>query len=168
MTWQELQPSIPHRHGVPIDLGAEEQWANDQYVVHKRVHHSSKHDIPPMIHLSIRRQDREPCRDWRDFQRIKNQLAGPEWEAMEIYPAESRIVDMANQYHLWCFEFELGVGWTEGRLIATSAQTERLTPGAVQRDPERVDIKYGGLTPYKRMQEHNEKDDYMPKEANGD
>jgi hypothetical protein len=35
--------------------------------------------------------------DWRDLQRIKNQLVGPECEAVELYPAESRKVDTANQ-----------------------------------------------------------------------
>jgi len=165
MTWHELERSVPHRYGKPIDLGAEEQWANDQYVVNKRVHHSKEPDVPPMIHLSVRRQDREPARDWRDFQRIKNQLAGPEWEAVEIYPAESRIVDMANQFHLWCFQFSLGIGFTEGRLISNSYQTEMLTPGAVQRDPEPIDLRYGGLSKIKDIKAYNDVDDYMPKEA---
>ncbi len=40
-------------------------------------------------------------RDWRVLQRIKNDVAGPEREAIEICPAESRLVDTANQYHLW-------------------------------------------------------------------
>lgn len=165
MSWQELQPSTPYRNGVPIDLGAEEQWANDTYVVHKRVHKANDgSDLPPMIHLSIRRQDREPCRDWRDFQRIKNQLAGPEWEGVEIYPAESRIVDMANQYHLFCFQFHIDIGWDEGRLIGNQAQADATAPGAVQRNPEKIDLKYGGLTPLKKMKEHNAVNDYLPRE----
>lgn len=165
MTWRELERSVPHRQGKPVDLGAEEQWANDKYVVHKRVHKSDVPDVLPMIHLSIRRQDREPARDWRDLQRIKNQLAGPEYEGVEIYPAESRIVDMANQYHIWCFPFSLGIGWQEGRLIGRQAQADMLTPGAVQRDPEEIDLRYGGLTPLKKMKAYNDVDDYMPKEA---
>lgn len=55
----------------------------------------------PMVHLSIKRNDREPIHDWRDLQEIKNQLCGDECEAIELYPAESRRVDTANQYHLW-------------------------------------------------------------------
>lgn len=54
-----------------------------------------------MIHLSIKRLDREPIHDWRKLQQIKNELVGPEHEAVELYPAESRLVDSANQYHLW-------------------------------------------------------------------
>jgi hypothetical protein len=54
-----------------------------------------------MIWLSIKRLDKQPIHDWRDLQRIKNALVGPENEAVELYPAESRLVDTANQYHLW-------------------------------------------------------------------
>jgi hypothetical protein len=54
-------------------------------------------------HLSIKRLDKEPIHDWRDLQRIKNELIGEEYEAVELYPAESRLVDAANQYHLYAF-----------------------------------------------------------------
>lgn len=75
-------------------------WRNDTYQV------SVRNDVaapgwPRMIHLSIKRIDKQPVRDWRDMQEIKNQIVGPEHEAVEIYPAESRKVDCANQYHLW-------------------------------------------------------------------
>ena len=104
-----------------------------------------------MIHLSIRNADRSARHDWRDFQRIKNQLAGPEWEAVEIYPAESRLVDAANQYHLWCFQFTFGIGFAR-RLVLRQAQGDIAFPhakGAVQRDPEAVDLQYGGLSTIK-------------------
>lgn len=54
-------------------------------------------------HLSIKRHDREPMQDWRVMQRIKTEIAGAETEALELYPAESRVVDTANQYHLYAF-----------------------------------------------------------------
>jgi len=57
----------------------------------------------PVAHLSIRNRDRSTQRSWTDFQRIKNELCGPEYEAVELYPAESRLVDLSNQYHLWVF-----------------------------------------------------------------
>ena len=55
----------------------------------------------PFIHLDIHRHDLAPCKNWRHFQQIKNELVGPEHEAVEIFPAESRLVDTSNQYHLW-------------------------------------------------------------------
>jgi hypothetical protein len=36
------------------------------------------------------------------LQRIENDIVGPEVKACELYPAESWMVDTANQYHLWC------------------------------------------------------------------
>jgi len=55
----------------------------------------------PLIHMSIRRHDGQPCKDWRDHQRIKSELIGPEFEAVELFPAESRLIDTTNEYHLW-------------------------------------------------------------------
>lgn len=52
-------------------------------------------------HLSIKRKDRRAVHDWRKLQKIKNAIVGPEFEAVELYPAESRLVDGANQYHLF-------------------------------------------------------------------
>lgn len=150
MTWRELHRSVPHRNGVPIDIGDEEQWMNDQYVVHKREQLNDKGEVTHM-HLSIRNADRSTKHDWRDFQRIKNQLAGPEWEAIELYPAESRLIDMANQYHLFCLKTEIPLGWTGQRLVGNQAQADTLTPGAKQRDPEKVDLQYGPLSKLKEM-----------------
>ena len=53
------------------------------------------------MHLTFKRNDRAAVRDWRHFQAIKNEVAGPEREAVEIYPPEAQLVDAANEYHLW-------------------------------------------------------------------
>lgn len=105
-----------------------ETWMNDQYVV---IHYKRG----TWDHLSIRRVDRKPCRDWRDFQQIKTQLCGPEREAVELYPAESRVVDTANQYHLWVLPVGLAMpcGYKDGCRLG---QEEHVIPGAVQRNFE--------------------------------
>ena len=64
-----------------------------------------------VIWISIKRRDREAIHDWRDFQLIKNDIAGPEMEAVEIYPAESRLMDTANQYHLFAWKGTFPVGF---------------------------------------------------------
>lgn len=56
---------------------------------------------PAMWTLSIKHKEREPLRHWRDLQRIKNECVGPDHEAVELFPAEARLMDTANQYHLW-------------------------------------------------------------------
>jgi len=74
-------------------------------------------DQPPnMVYLSIKSNDQSARHDWRHFQRIKNELVGPECEAIELYPAQSRCVDASNQYHLFVFSdpaFRLGLGFNE-------------------------------------------------------
>lgn len=71
-------------------------------------------------HLSIKRIDRHVIHDWRELQGIKNAVCGPEREAVEIYPAESRLVDTANQFHLWVLPEgrHLPFGW-DTRLVTT-------------------------------------------------
>lgn len=53
--------------------------------------------------MTVRREDRRPIMDWRDMQWIKNQLLGPEVEAVQLFPAESRLVDLANQFYFYAY-----------------------------------------------------------------
>lgn len=96
LSWTPFQQVEETEDGDPI-------YANNRYVV--IVHPLKGPDVwPDMVHLSIRHVERLAVHDWRDFQRIKNELVGEECEAVELYPAESRLVDSANQYHLWVFK----------------------------------------------------------------
>ena len=68
-----------------------------------------------MTYLSIKRLDKKSIHDWRHLQEIKNELCGEDCEAIEIYPVEKRLVDTANQYHLFVFPkgTYVGFGWTK-------------------------------------------------------
>jgi hypothetical protein len=94
-----------------------EVWQNDVYEV--AVYRNSE-----ITHLSIKRRDRKPVTDWRDKQEIKNQLVGKENEGLELYPAESRLVDTANQFHLWVLtdpKKTIPVGFNEGRVTCNGS-----------------------------------------------
>lgn len=95
LTPEQLALLAKHRE-VPLLV-----YVNDVYEVWK--YKAEVHaDWPAMWHLSIKRRfTKEVIRDWRHLQRIKNELIGPEHEAVEIFPAESRLMDTSNQYHLW-------------------------------------------------------------------
>lgn len=83
--------------------------------------------------LSIKRRDRSPVHDWRELQQIKNMIVGEEHEAFEVYPAESRLVDTANQYHLWVFKdaaVRLPVGYRKREVMSDA---EAAAVGAGQR-----------------------------------
>lgn len=118
--------ALAERTGKPIEeiqaefdriLSEETLWLNSRYQVNVReLSDNGKH-------LSIKRIDQEIAHDWRDFQQIKNQLLGPECEAVELYPAESRRVDTANQYHLWGSTdptFRFGFGFEERAVTSDS------------------------------------------------
>ena len=79
-------------------------WVNSRYQVNVRHLEARADGWPALVHLSIKRRDRAPLgpERYRDFMRIKDELLGPEHEAVELYPARSRETDAANQYHLFC------------------------------------------------------------------
>ncbi len=56
-----------------------------------------------VVCLTIRTHDHQPRHDWRELQRIKNEIVGDSVEAVEVYPSEDRLVDNSNYYHLFCF-----------------------------------------------------------------
>ena len=98
-------------------------WLNDEYQV---CVHPFKHPVyGNMVHLSIKNLEKTHfAHDWRKMMQIKNQLVGDDCEAVEIYPPESRLVDNANQYHLWVFnnpEFTLDIGWST-RMVTNNAE----------------------------------------------
>lgn len=100
----------------------------------------------PFVQLTISRHDGGNCKVWRHLQTIKNELVGPEHEAVELFPAESRLVDTANQYHLWVHvdaDFRFPFGYSS-RLVFDAPLTYRREPaeegaGASAADCLRVD-----------------------------
>jgi len=108
--------------------------------------------------LSIKRRDKESIHDWRELQEIKNKLCGPEREGLELYPAESRLVDTSNQFHIFVLpkgeKFPYGYG---DRLIVEGHEGE-LNKGSKQRpfkeDQVPSDIKT--LEQIKQLEKHRE------------
>jgi len=86
-----------------------QMWRNDKYQVAVYRNDSPAEGWPKMIHLSIKRNDREPIHDWRDLQAIKDELVGPYHEAAELYTARTRLVDTEGVRKVrpsgyWCGE----------------------------------------------------------------
>lgn len=104
-----------------------EIWLNSRYQVVKSL--VGDGDMGPLIHLSIKRRDRASMHDWRELQRIKNELVGPDAEGVELYPAESRLVDTSNQYHLWVFpKFKFPFGYGDRMVALESAAGAQQRP----------------------------------------
>lgn len=108
-----------------------ECFVNDVYQVNMK--DIKDEDGHTWKYLSIKRRDKKPIHDWRALQRIKNELVGEEYEAIEIYPRESELIDEANQYHLWVMEKDriCPVGFRGTRMTCTPEEAALV--GAKQR-----------------------------------
>ena len=150
-TWQPLERAvrIPNKYDSLLLRPDEDKevWKNNLYTV--IVNRNLESAKIKYTWLSIRRNDRSACKDWRHFQYIKNQLVGPECEGIEIYPAESRLVDNANQYHLWVVQdpsVKVPFGFderavTENKIIEGSVQRrfpENMMPEDLNEQEEKV------------------------------
>jgi hypothetical protein len=141
----ELQPLTPERRAALIndvmrvdplmtmeaaaalvdDLRNDAVFVNSRYQVNVRKYRAPA-GFPDIGHLSIKRLDKGIVgrEGYRDFMRIKDEIVGPEYEAVQIFPARFDEIDTANQYHLWVFldpSYRLPFGW-HGRRIVSSEQ----------------------------------------------
>jgi len=104
-------PSAAHRTLMQVTPGTKdiknnpEIWVSDIYQVTVRRWPNELvfHSHGGLIQIGIHALDGTARHDWREFQGIKNQIAGDECEGFELYPAESRLLDPSNYYTLWCF-----------------------------------------------------------------
>lgn len=95
-------------------------YRNSRYQAHVR-RIAAADGSPDLIHLSIKRHDQHPHVPYRDRMCIKDELWGPEYEAVELLPARSREVDLANQLHLWLVDssiFRFPFGFFDGRYVS--------------------------------------------------
>ncbi|MEE8545022.1 MAG: hypothetical protein V3T29_04355 [Alphaproteobacteria bacterium] len=118
-TWQEVmivdRCSEAQARQRVAELEGHVVWVNNLYQVN--VEYS---DDLNFVHLIIRRLDREPGHNWRHFQTIKNELVGPDCEAVELYPSEKHLVDAKDHYHLWAYTSphnSFGIGFKHGREV---------------------------------------------------
>lgn len=124
---------IKMRESYGLDLEDDEVWMNAEYQATVRCLKPSEQGLElgvpegrdGMLHISIHRMDRAPIGNWRIMQQIKNEVAGSDREAVEIYPAESRLVDTSNEYHLWVLPVgaQLPFGFSTGA-VTSDEQTK--------------------------------------------
>lgn len=86
------------------ELARTKVYINSRFQVHVQELDDSRSSGLQLTWLSIKNRDKSARHDWRDFQRLKTELLGADVEGIEIYPAEDRVVDTCNQWHLICFQ----------------------------------------------------------------
>ena len=113
------KPTIQDAEAQFTSLANEEWWAND--ILQASVEHEGA-----WAHISLKRHDRGTNIDWQEKQWVKNDILGKEWEAVELFPAESRALDTANTYHLWANK-TIPLGFPKGfrvRDMTTTSATQ--------------------------------------------
>ena len=118
----------------------EECFLSPMFQVLKRQLLPHEHGFGPNVptYLSIKRRDKQAFHAWRAMQKIKNALCGPDWEGVEIYPQEDRLVDTCNQYHLFCFKGVFPIYLFNKRAVFSEEEAEahnqQMGLRSVQRD----------------------------------
>lgn len=60
--------------------------------------------IDGFAHVKIFTRDGDKVEDFSIFQKVKDLVLGEDAVAVQIYPAQSDLVDGSNTYHLWSWE----------------------------------------------------------------
>lgn len=50
---------------------------------------------------------------WDELQELKRQCGFGDWYAIEVYPRDKDVVNVANMRHLWVLQESLNVGWVK-------------------------------------------------------
>ena len=85
------------------DLMNDETWGNDRYTV---TVHFLDGDRDGFVEITIHNHRRTTHIPWRHLQQIKNEVLGADREAVQLFPAEDRLVDTANAY--WLYAYPVG------------------------------------------------------------
>lgn len=87
-------------------------WRSKKYVV-------QVYNAPGgVFRLSINRVNRHKGNwadkiTWDELQSIKSQVGFGDWFAVEVYPKDKDVVNVANMRHLWVLPFPLSFAWTQ-------------------------------------------------------
>lgn len=101
------------------------------------VHQVSVYDDPYCVHLSFKRNSRQPILSLTDYYVILHQFELPIGYAFELFPAESRVVDTANQYHLYIPKKGKHMTYTD-----VSEIDFKILKGTISVEPSYKDVTY--------------------------
>lgn len=109
MPWQPMKLVD---HSLSQEFYPCQVWENDRYgclatFLPKSHGTLFGHEV---VRLGIQNQDQSARRDWRDFMAIKRDVLGPDWEAIELYPHDGRIIDPSNYFILYAIRAEFPFG----------------------------------------------------------
>ena len=66
------------------------------------------------VRLSVQRTDRQDGISWDELQGVKAQIGRGDCWAVELFPPDERVVNVANMRHLWLLSAAPSFGWKRG------------------------------------------------------
>lgn len=128
--WPRASRDLAAKHGVAI-LGV---WRSNRFLV------QAFQESNGIVRLSICRSVLTPDGQWADgitwdqLQELKHQAGYGAYDAVEIYPADVDLVNVANFRHLWVLPGPLAFAW----------RADAPGPAVVDADPDPVSSGQGG------------------------
>ena len=107
---------------------SDETWGNARYTVSVHLLDGKRDGF---VEIAVHNHNRTPHVPWRHLQQIKNEVVGPDREAVQLFPAEDRLLDTANEY--WIYVYPTGdapmrkrgvkIGMDRGRTVSYEMPT---------------------------------------------
>lgn len=77
-------------------------------------------EAPVLVRLSVLRTSLDGYRwvdgiTWDELQRLKAEIGYGDRDALEVYPADRDVVNVANIRHLWVMRDPVAFAWREGK-----------------------------------------------------
>lgn len=111
----ELQP-ISESEWPPSDYQVIGVWVSRKYLV------QAYDEGDGVVRLSVNRSTIDAKGNypdglsWDELQKIKRDVGYGDRFAVEIYPRDEDVVNVANMRHLWVLESPLNIGWRKGEM----------------------------------------------------
>ena len=101
--WEKRPISVFHEKRPLFKGPSVEKWREENYLNNRYSVQISDYQIEDglVTHLWVRRHDGKMPGSWSDLQRVKNEICGPDFLAIQVFPAVKELVDEANLAHLW-------------------------------------------------------------------
>lgn len=109
---------IPQEDFPKMDYPPLMAWQSRKYLV--QLYSEANDTYPHLVRLSICRVRIKGDGGWQEnltwleLQSIKRELGYGDWYAVEVYPRDKDIVNVANFRHLWLLPEPLAIGWNNG------------------------------------------------------
>lgn len=108
---------VPESEFPPIQPRPIKVWRSRKYLV--QLYDESTATYPGMMRLSILRATMKPDGRWEDgltwdeLQGIKREIGFGDMYAVEVYPRDADLINVANIRHLWLLPMPLEIGWVK-------------------------------------------------------